>query len=255
MAILGTSITLTANLLSDDTPPVPVDASGAVSCIVQDPTGAETTYVGGDITHVATGVYTVGVFADIEGQWSYRFIVAGQAASEGSFDVTTEFEPVPVVVATLYAQPTDLDTYLGNADYLPNVSAKAALIRQAEADIDLYTANSQNDNVFGRKYTPIVSDDVIAAWQTTYPSLFGVGIPIYDNTIMTVFQTNDLIEACCAQCKFRLTVGTEFFEEPMGQSITGPDYSASNIRRLAPVAMQALMRHNIVHRNARGRAV
>jgi hypothetical protein len=232
MFVLGSSVILTTQVTSTDTPPVPVDATGAVTCIVVDPNGNETIYEGGEITHVSTGVYTVAIMGDVEGGWEYRFVADGQSASEGTFAVGTQFAqpPLPAPVTTYYAQPADLDLYIGNADYLPSVAAKAALIRQAEDDLDDFTAAQQNTNINGRKYTP------------------------WDTSIMTPIQVSDLTAACVAQAKYRLVMGQEFFEEARGATITGPDYTASRIPRLAPMAKRALIRNQILPITARGAA-
>ena len=152
---------------------------------------------------------------------------AGEALTPGSggWDPTN-----PPGNEPYYAQATDLDAYIGAQDYLPTYEAKVALLVQAENDLDDYTAAQQTRNLTGHSYTP------------------------WDSTIMNPSQVLDLTEACCAQAKYRLVMGTEFFEEARGSTITGPDYTASHIPRLAPVAKRALIRHGIVRITARARA-
>lgn len=131
----------------------------------------------------------------------------------------------------VYAQVSDLDEFMGITNYLPDEAAKKKAIIQAEGDIDLYTGRGRGYNsTTGLVYDPTDT----ARWDA--------------------FMVEDLVEATCAQVKYRLSMGEEFFEESARADTQGPDYTMKGVPRLSPAALTALRRHGVVPRTAVGRA-
>lgn len=131
----------------------------------------------------------------------------------------------------VYAKVSDLDTYIGVENYLPTEAAKKAALIQAEGDIDLWTGRSRG-----------YSEETGLAYDPT------------DTSVFDTFMVEDLIEATCAQVKYRLTMGDAFFMQSQRASVQGPDYSEQNVPRLSPETVIALRRHGIIPRYARARS-
>lgn len=131
----------------------------------------------------------------------------------------------------VYASVAQLNTYIGVENYLPTEAAKKAAIIQAEGDIDLWVGRSRGYN----KTTGLVYDPT-------------------DTGTFDAFMVEDLVEATCAQVKYRLTMGDAFFMQSPRSNTTGPDYTQQGIPRLSPESIIALRRHGVIPRYARGRA-
>ena len=130
----------------------------------------------------------------------------------------------------VYAQVSDLDTYIGVENYLPNEEAKKKAILQAQEDIDLYTGRSRGySESTGLVYDPTETGD------------------------LNEFQVEDLVEATCAQVKYRLTMGESLYMESPRAETQGPDFTAKGIPRISPESITALRRHGIIPRYAVGR--
>lgn len=59
---------------------------------VVDPTGVESVYNQGEITNIGTGKYEKDVLANVSGLWNYRWMVNGEVAEEGTFEVESAFD-------------------------------------------------------------------------------------------------------------------------------------------------------------------
>lgn len=131
----------------------------------------------------------------------------------------------------IYAQVSDLDTYLGITNYLPTEAAKKKAILQAQADIDQWVGASRGYN-----------SDTGLVFDPTNKHEFDE------------FMAEDLIEATCAQVKYRLTMGDDFFMESPRGEVQGPDYTRSKVPRISPETVFALRKHGILPRYAIGRS-
>lgn len=131
----------------------------------------------------------------------------------------------------VYATIQDLDDYLEVTNYLPTEAAKKKALLTAQSDIDLYVGRSRG-----------------------YNSTTGLVYDPTDTTTFDEFMVEDLVEATCAQVKYRLTMGDAFFmESPRGET-QGPDYTQTKVPRISPESIVALRRHGIMPRYATGRA-
>lgn len=86
---VGQPVTLSAAF--ENPPGTPADPT-TVTLDVTDPSGADTTYTGGALTHSATGAYSKIVVPTTAGRWTYRFTASGSLVSvaSGVFSVAPE---------------------------------------------------------------------------------------------------------------------------------------------------------------------
>jgi len=123
--------TLTNTWAVDGSPEDP----SAVSLVVTDPTGTQTTYTyGGTITRVSDGVYTLDVECTTDGLWSYVWIGTGTAADVEAGTWTV----MPSAPRNFYCSVEQLKSRLGITDTADDFELQLA-VQAAGAEVERMT--------------------------------------------------------------------------------------------------------------------
>lgn len=91
MSATGTNITISAGLTNPEGAPENPTAN-ALSLLVVDPTGKEDKFTEGECDHLGTGLFEKNIQANVSGLWHYRWVVEGDTAQEGTFEVESVFD-------------------------------------------------------------------------------------------------------------------------------------------------------------------